>query len=245
VSTIYPYQTYIEPNPDLGPIWNDADDATYTSQWVDGGPPSFPGGFPNYSGALLTEFAGDYLAVTGVVVHVRASATRTDGLTDPVMVEYDLYRVDPADPVGSSPAPVGDGGNVRWRSSVDAHPIESDGVIRDYSWPMSAENLADAHDGVGDSPPLNGVAYAAADVAKMATLAPAIEFYDAGSSSSGDINRVVYIYEVSVELVATRRLAPPLRQYPRSDGLGASSARRLWPPSRSVQRSNRRVGGYL
>lgn len=40
-------------------------------------------------------------------------------------------------------------------------------------------------------------------------------------------------------------IAPPLRQYPRSDGLGTSSARRQWPPSRSYQRSNRRAGGYL
>lgn len=39
--------------------------------------------------------------------------------------------------------------------------------------------------------------------------------------------------------------APPLRLYPRSDGLGTSSARRLWPPDQSVQASNRRAGGYL
>ena len=35
---------------------------------------------------------------------------------------------------------------------------------------------------------------------------------------------------------------PPLRQYPRTDGLATSSARRIWPAARSVQRSNR-VGG--
>jgi len=33
---------------------------------------------------------------------------------------------------------------------------------------------------------------------------------------------------------------PPLRQYPRSDGLGASSVRRLWPPPPTIQASNRR-----
>lgn len=38
---------------------------------------------------------------------------------------------------------------------------------------------------------------------------------------------------------------PPLRQYPRNDGLGASSAPRLYPPPRSYQASNRQAGGYL
>ena len=40
--------------------------------------------------------------------------------------------------------------------------------------------------------------------------------------------------------------APPLRQYPRSDGLATSSARRMWPPSRSTQGSLRHgAGTYL
>lgn len=38
--------------------------------------------------------------------------------------------------------------------------------------------------------------------------------------------------------------APPLRQFPRNDGL-AGSARRLHPAPRSRQGSNRRAGGYL
>jgi hypothetical protein len=38
---------------------------------------------------------------------------------------------------------------------------------------------------------------------------------------------------------------PPRRIHPRSDGLGASSARRTWPTPPSVQASNRRAGGYL
>ena len=38
---------------------------------------------------------------------------------------------------------------------------------------------------------------------------------------------------------------PPLRIHPRSDGLGTSSTARIWPPSRSIQASNRRAGGYL
>jgi hypothetical protein len=33
---------------------------------------------------------------------------------------------------------------------------------------------------------------------------------------------------------------PPLRQYPRDDGLATSSTARLYPPPRSVQGSNRR-----
>jgi len=39
--------------------------------------------------------------------------------------------------------------------------------------------------------------------------------------------------------------SPPLRQYPRNDGLGASSAPRVYPPPASIQASNRRAGGYL
>lgn len=46
-------------------------------------------------------------------------------------------------------------------------------------------------------------------------------------------------------LLYAKRGPKPLRQYPRTDGLATSSARRLWPPPRSVQRSNRRAGGYL
>lgn len=53
------------------------------------------------------------------------------------------------------------------------------------------------------------------------------------------------ITAVSFDYVEPGQTAPPLRQYPRSDGLGASSVRRLWPPPPSVQASNRRAGGYL
>lgn len=55
------------------------------------------------------------------------------------------------------------------------------------------------------------------------------------------------IYEVRLVVagdVVGATHAPPLRQYPRNDGL-AGSARRLYPPPRSRQRSNRRAGGYL
>lgn len=44
---------------------------------------------------------------------------------------------------------------------------------------------------------------------------------------------------------STVTVAPPLRIHPRSDGLGLSSARRVYPPSPSIQASNRQVGGYL
>ena len=41
-------------------------------------------------------------------------------------------------------------------------------------------------------------------------------------------------------------IAPPLRQWPRSDGLGMSSVRRVWPNTPSVQRSLRQgPGAYL
>lgn len=52
-------------------------------------------------------------------------------------------------------------------------------------------------------------------------------------------------YEFWLTVTYGATAAPPLRQYPRSDGLATSSARRMWPPSRSYQRSNRRAGGYL
>lgn len=38
---------------------------------------------------------------------------------------------------------------------------------------------------------------------------------------------------------------PPLRHYPRTDGLAASTVRRGYPHPGSVQASNRRAGGYL
>ena len=48
----------------------------------------------------------------------------------------------------------------------------------------------------------------------------------------------------AVSAITIRKLCtfviPPLRQYPRSDGLGASSVRRLWPPPPTIQASNRR-----
>lgn len=60
-----------------------------------------------------------------------------------------------------------------------------------------------------------------------------------------------YIYDVWFEGITVNYvyyevipdpIAPPLRQYPRDDGLAASSARRYWPLSRSTQRGNRRAG---
>lgn len=45
--------------------------------------------------------------------------------------------------------------------------------------------------------------------------------------------------------ITTTGFNPPLRRYPRTDGMASSSARRLWPPPRSIQHSNRQAGGYL
>jgi len=50
--------------------------------------------------------------------------------------------------------------------------------------------------------------------------------------------------DAAVSAITIRKLCtfviPPLRQYPRSDGLGASTVRRLWPPPPTIQASNRR-----
>lgn len=48
-----------------------------------------------------------------------------------------------------------------------------------------------------------------------------------------------------VAVTSPTSVTPPLRQHPRTDGLGTSSARRMWPPPRSVQASIRRAGGYF
>jgi hypothetical protein len=55
----------------------------------------------------------------------------------------------------------------------------------------------------------------------------------------------VTVYEFWLTVTYGGTHAPPLRQFPRSDGLATSSARRMWPPSRSYQRGIRRAGGYL
>jgi len=39
-------------------------------------------------------------------------------------------------------------------------------------------------------------------------------------------------------------IVPPLRQYPRDDGRGLSSAKRIYPPPKAMQAGNRQHGGY-
>lgn len=51
--------------------------------------------------------------------------------------------------------------------------------------------------------------------------------------------------EATVYGPIVRRGFSPLRQYPRSDGRGANPVRRAYPPTPSIQQSNRRAGGYL
>lgn len=48
-----------------------------------------------------------------------------------------------------------------------------------------------------------------------------------------------YVLNLEGDLTTATYPAPALRQWPRSDGLGLSSARRAWPPPRSIQRSLR------
>jgi len=52
-------------------------------------------------------------------------------------------------------------------------------------------------------------------------------------------------WTLTVTWSAGPSVIPPLRQYPRSDGLGASSTKRVYPLPPSIQASNRRAGGYL
>lgn len=62
-------------------------------------------------------------------------------------------------------------------------------------------------------------------------------------TASGEIQtseqRIVLYYTIPATV------QPPLRQYPRRDGLGASGVVSHYPPPRSIQASNRRAGGYL
>lgn len=65
-------------------------------------------------------------------------------------------------------------------------------------------------------------------------------FWDSVSAISYDYT------EPGASYAAPRRARQaPLRQHPRSDGLGTSSAPRLYPLPQSYQASNRRAGGYL
>ena len=73
----------------------------------------------------------------------------------------------------------------------------------------------------------------------MEVLATETCHVELGSSAS-----TTRIFEFGIDgCPAVSLPKPPLRQYPRSDGLGASSARRMWPPPRSTQRSLRQGPG--
>lgn len=72
-------------------------------------------------------------------------------------------------------------------------------------------------------------------------------YFAYSDASLGGAAQVARLFEAYVKITYPApavTYAPPLRQYPRSDGLGVSSARRVWPPAPSVQGSIRRVGGY-
>ena len=70
--------------------------------------------------------------------------------------------------------------------------------------------------------------------------------YDTGfallnDGSSGSTSWHTYFTYVALRVeYGTFTVPPPLRQYPRSDGLAAGSARRVYPPPQTIQASNRR-----
>lgn len=217
MATLTTGQVYTLLNEPLGLLWGDHDDGTFTQQWGDNGPDDIDGGFTNFAGAFLQEFAGSPATVVAIVAHARISATRSDGVPE-LFLQYDLFG--PSDP--DSP-----GGVITWSVSSEDFPVVADGVIRDYAWPLT----------------LDGSAYT--DVAQGLASVPAIEFYfdhwGGVPVPPGDpsINRVAMIHEVYLELVLSG-LPPVVRKYPRDDGRGHSSASRLYPPVKAA----RIVGGY-
>lgn len=211
-----PYRVYQESDANQGGIWGDDSDATYTEQWGDGGPFD---GFPNYSGGLIYPYTDDPTQVRGIQVTVRASATRTDGSPDPVMVQYDLYS-------NSASSPTAGSGSVDVGTSSQDFPITADGVIRDYIWPLSAEAVA--ANSYGADKPYPGD-FTFADIAWMMTQpTPAIEFYfdSWGGTPFDPINRVVRIYQVRVCLLAAR---PVIRQYPSTSPTAWGGGPRQYP----------------
>lgn len=77
---------------------------------------------------------------------------------------------------------------------------------------------------------------------------PIVTFFTGVFGSNLTVFELWIDLETSAPLASPRigdEIQPPRRQYPRSDGLGLSSARRHWPRPGSIQASNRRAGGYL
>jgi hypothetical protein len=177
---------------ELGDIWVDEDDATYTQQWKGWFPappgPGYGGVFPDFSGGLLPDFTGDPALATEILVHARVSATSSTG--DPLLITADLYGpLDHALPVGGATPP-----GTLWALSQE-ETVPGDGVIRDFSWTISPATYAAMF---SDDPPLNGIVYTAEDVATLLQNLPTLEFYFDSADSTPD--RELRVYEASVEV---------------------------------------------
>lgn len=175
----------------------------------------------------------DPAGVTAVTIHARVSATVVaSGGTLPVKLVTFLTTsassiTFPADQFLTSPP--GASGVL----TADISVAYVDGVIQDvsstgYTWSNFAETV-----------------YALSQ-------ADSSLWFGIGNGPEAD-TALLTVYEAWVEvewlsaLVAApaTRVYAPLRQYPRSDGLGIPSAPRTYPRPGSYQLGNRRAGGYF
>lgn len=215
----------------------DGDDSTYAAQYhtVTSLGISFRAVDDGVTVYLAPEDALNFgsITVNSVTAHIRLSGDYAD---DDGSLNFQLlyHDFDSRDGFGSGP---GGSGGTPWDIIAG---FSTDAVISD-----AAPEWHDFGIASGD---LTAFVQSLADQSRVLTVGSGAET----SSTSLSYSR---IYEGYLEFDYTPAERPDtavtftrpaaLRVYPRSDGLGASSARRIYPPPRSIQRSNRRAGGYL
>lgn len=196
--------------------WVDGDDASYGKS--DAGR-SARGNYPLWSDQDGTI---DASWVTAIGVRFRAKTLGSDTASHFVIQLFGQTSKLLSDPHHGGEAPLAFAANDTWQ--------DFDYVVADADY-----------DETGWAP--DGVQSALTQTFIYARTVPTD--VTGGATATG----VVYTAEQSIVIYytvpGTSTVIPPLRQYPRSDGLGASSARRVYPLPPSIQASNRRAGGYL
>lgn len=153
-------------------------------------------------------------------------------------------RVPTAGDAGIDPAKIM-GGRIRYRALVDG------GVILSYLTDVPVDgDAAYAEPGLAEADGVEDFAVAftvpPSQIAKiLSSTTPYLEFQAPSLFTLTVFKAWVEIDVDDDGMTLPLRRNPPLRQYPRSDGLGTSTAPRIYPPAPSIQASNRRAGGYL
>ena len=218
------------------PVLADGDDATYVEVASD-----FAANVGDEADFLFTTPAGSGSGTgADVTVHLRLKVD--DG--DEVVHDESRVRVFIFDTagdaggvwIGSIPdpsiwyddglpigTPLGGGAGAEWVDPSDS----------DHWWIFQNQTTGsgDADDPWPDFLPALAAGTLEVDISRVES---------AGTVDDG-AHRNVKIAQFTLTIPASvSTVIPPLRQYPRSDGLGASTVRRLWPLPNTIQASNRR-----